>query len=132
MYGGSYCGGRSEEFRICGKVACPEPLTDFRAEQCRRLGKIVDFENTTKENMTWLPHEPEEGKNLVLSRWALAFFQNSSPFFSAANDILPICYFRCTDIPFNNVLSSILFVSTRSHSSFLYTLFHISFLELII
>lgn len=68
MYGGNDCEGSSEEFRICGKMSCPEPLSDFRAEQCGRLNKIVELENTTKENMTWLPHEPKEG-NAFLNRF---------------------------------------------------------------
>lgn len=58
-YGGSYCKGDPEEFEICAKKTCAEPITDFRAEQCARVSRIVKLKDITKINMTWLPYESE-------------------------------------------------------------------------
>ncbi|XP_023715341.1 A disintegrin and metalloproteinase with thrombospondin motifs 3 isoform X2 [Cryptotermes secundus] len=59
-YGGEDCLGKSEEFRICGQVPCPEPMRDFRAQQCARLPYIVPIGGLGHRiNNTWLAHEAD-------------------------------------------------------------------------
>lgn len=59
-YGGSDCFGLPEEWRLCSTNPCPPPLGDIRAEQCARLPAIIDFTNSSKSGMQWLPYESEE------------------------------------------------------------------------
>ncbi|KDR15277.1 A disintegrin and metalloproteinase with thrombospondin motifs 3 [Zootermopsis nevadensis] len=59
-YGGEDCTGKSEEFRVCGQSPCPEPLRDFRAQQCARLPSIVPVGGLGHRiNNTWLAHEAD-------------------------------------------------------------------------
>jgi hypothetical protein len=59
-YGGQDCLGKSEEFRICGQAPCPEPIRDFRAQQCARLTSIAPIGGLGHRiNNTWLAHEAD-------------------------------------------------------------------------
>ncbi|XP_015839228.1 A disintegrin and metalloproteinase with thrombospondin motifs 2 isoform X1 [Tribolium castaneum] len=59
-HGGDNCEGVSEKWRICNNKPCPEPLGDMRAQQCKRLPKLLDLSGTRAGNMTWLPYESED------------------------------------------------------------------------
>ncbi|XP_017773383.1 PREDICTED: A disintegrin and metalloproteinase with thrombospondin motifs 3-like [Nicrophorus vespilloides] len=59
IYGGSECFGSKEEWRVCNSVSCPEPIQDIRAQQCKRLPKMLKLK-PPRSNMTWLPHESDK------------------------------------------------------------------------
>lgn len=59
-HGGSDCFGVPEEWKLCNINPCPIPLGDIRAEQCDRLPTIIDFNNSNKTGMQWLPYESDE------------------------------------------------------------------------
>ncbi|KAJ3646138.1 hypothetical protein Zmor_023740 [Zophobas morio] len=58
--GGNVCEGISEKWRICNNQTCPEPFGDMRAQQCKKLPKLLNIVGTRQGNMTWLPYESEE------------------------------------------------------------------------
>nr|XP_023012817.1 A disintegrin and metalloproteinase with thrombospondin motifs 2-like [Leptinotarsa decemlineata] len=59
-YGGKPCEGKPEEWRICRKTDCQEPLVDMRAQQCKQLPKLFDLDGKQEMNFTWLPYESDE------------------------------------------------------------------------
>lgn len=80
-YGGKFCKGSREEFSICSKNPCPEPLRDFRAEQCARLPNLIKLDDPVKMNMTWLPYESEKSilnRVITKSYWYILILKNLS------------------------------------------------------
>ncbi|KAG5878130.1 hypothetical protein JTB14_017219 [Gonioctena quinquepunctata] len=59
-YGGKFCEGLPEEWRICKEADCPGPLVDMRAQQCKQLPELFDLERKRGMNFTWLPYESDE------------------------------------------------------------------------
>ncbi|KAJ8962090.1 hypothetical protein NQ318_018044 [Aromia moschata] len=59
-YGGKYCVGNREEWRLCNQNPCPEPLVDLRAQQCQHLPRILHLEGKPEANFTWLPYESDQ------------------------------------------------------------------------
>lgn len=59
-YGGSDCFGVPEEWKLCNTNPCPSPLGDIRAEQCDRLPSVINFSNSSRSGMQWLPYESDE------------------------------------------------------------------------
>ncbi|CAH1372937.1 unnamed protein product [Tenebrio molitor] len=80
-HGGSACDGVSEKWRICNNNPCPGPLEDMRAQQCKRLPKLLDIVGTREGNMTWLPHESDElekkCKLICISEGSKELFESS-------------------------------------------------------
>lgn len=58
-FGGSKCFGSAEEWQLCNTMACPEPFTDLRAQQCQNMASFLNLEDR-RANMTWLPYESED------------------------------------------------------------------------
>lgn len=65
LHGGGSCEGVAEKWQICNNTPCPEPLGDMRAQQCKRLPKLLDLAGTRQGNLTWLPYESDERKLLI-------------------------------------------------------------------
>ena len=57
-FGGRYCKGKSEEWKICETAECAEPI-DLRALQCNLLSYLVQLDKR-KSTLTWLPIEPNK------------------------------------------------------------------------
>ncbi|GLV41283.1 ADAM metallopeptidase with thrombospondin type 1 motif B [Carabus blaptoides fortunei] len=97
-YGGKLCKGSREEFSICSKDPCPEPLRDIRAEQCARLPKLIKLDDPVKMNMTWLPYESE--KKLTKCQLICLSKQSGDVFVSKENllDGTPCSYDIDSDI----------------------------------
>lgn len=60
MYGGKECDGSKEEWRICKKQQCPEPLADLRAQQCKNIPDSLNV-NLLGNNITLMPFESKFG-----------------------------------------------------------------------
>lgn len=59
-YGGKNCEGDEEEWRTCNANACPDPISDLRAEQCKRLPKLLNMTDKDEAQLTWLPYESQQ------------------------------------------------------------------------
>ncbi|XP_019875502.2 A disintegrin and metalloproteinase with thrombospondin motifs 2 [Aethina tumida] len=58
-YGGKACEGANEEWRVCNTGDCPAPLQDFRAQQCKMLPRLYNFQ-LDRAKFTWLPYEIDD------------------------------------------------------------------------
>lgn len=57
--GGRTCSGLGYDFQLCNSQDCPDPLADFREEQCRQWD--LYFEHGDAQHH-WLPHEHRDGE----------------------------------------------------------------------
>ncbi|EPY87659.1 A disintegrin and metalloproteinase with thrombospondin motifs 2 precursor [Camelus ferus] len=57
--GGRTCSGLAYDFQLCSSQDCPDPLADFREEQCRQWD--LYFEHGDAQHH-WLPHEHRDAK----------------------------------------------------------------------
>nr|XP_023690290.1 A disintegrin and metalloproteinase with thrombospondin motifs 2-like isoform X2 [Paramormyrops kingsleyae] len=57
--GGRTCFGPNYEFQLCNTEECPNPMSDFREEQCRMWDPKFEYQNSKHH---WLPFEHSDPK----------------------------------------------------------------------
>lgn len=57
--GGRTCSGLGYDIQLCNSQDCPDPLADFREEQCRQWDLYFEHGNAQHH---WLPHEHRDGE----------------------------------------------------------------------